>query len=254
MILLENRGVVKITGADRVDFLQGLITNDVKKLSESNLVFTAMLTPQGKYLYDFILHQIGDAIFIDIEKDKIETLVKKLRMFKLRSDVVVEDVSASYFVYSSDEKGLSDPRTPKLGKRFISQEKLQTTATIADYNKKRIALGVPENGDLQADKSFIMQNSFEELNAVDFKKGCYVGQEVTARTKYKNGVRKRLYRIEASSELPTGAAITAGEKEVGEVRSVAGNFAIAQCDIEEVEKANNFNAAGVEVKILPLAI
>jgi hypothetical protein len=236
MIHLQNRGVIKLTGADVKTYLQGLITNDINKLSPTNAVYTALLTPQGKYLFDFIIQEIDGAVFLDIEANRIADLVKKLTMYKLRADVKIEDVSAEYKIFSDAEQGVQDPRNAALGKRLLTNTEQKTNGSFEGYESLRISLAIPENGDLIPDKSFIMQNNFEDLNGVDFKKGCYVGQEVTARTKYKGGVKKRLYAVKSDNLPSSGEDIKLGEQSIGEMRSKIGNLGIAQLDIEKADE------------------
>jgi folate-binding protein YgfZ len=268
MILLNNRGVVKLSGNDVKTFLQGLITNDINKLTPQNLLYTAILTPQGKYLFDFIIHEnplpnpppqgegtysaplpvgvnlpnppplregVGGGLFLDVESSRIPDLIKKLTMYKLRADVKIEDFSNEYKVYSDSEKGLLDPRNTQLGKRLLTNQPQTTSNNLQDYERLRISLAVPENGDLIPEKSFIMQNSFEELNGVDFKKGCYVGQEVTARTKYKGGVKKRLYPVKGEDLPNSGEEIKLNDIVIGEMRSRIANLGIAHLDIEKAD-------------------
>ena len=250
MFYLADRGVVKITGVDAKPFLQGLITNDINKLQDGGAIYAAMLTPQGKYLFDFIIYQIRSELFLDVEISRIPALVKRLNMYKLRSQLEIEDITSKVFVYASENEGISDPRNPKMGKRLVSSEKVKEPQDFKEYEKRRIKLGVIETKDLEAEQSFIMQNSFEEIHGVDFNKGCYVGQEVTARTKYKGGVKKKIYVATSHENLPpTGTAITANDKQVGVLRTVVENIALAHCDIELVETAVSFKAGDVAVSL-----
>jgi folate-binding protein YgfZ len=235
MILLNNRAVIRLSGADVKTFLQGLITNDINKLSPQALLYAAILAPQGKYLFDFIIHET-DAVYLDVESSRVADFIKKLSMYKLRADVKIEDVSSEYKIYSDGEKGLPDPRNPALGKRLLTAGQKQENGSFYDYESLRISLAIPENGDLVPDKSFVMQNNFEELNGVDFKKGCYVGQEVTARTKYKGGVKKRLYALKGEGLQNTGEEIKVGEVVIGEMRSRIDDLGIAHLDIERADE------------------
>ncbi len=240
MILLTNRSVIKVTGDDRAEFLQGLITNDINKLSEQIALYAAILTAQGKYLFDFFLYKQNDAIYLDVATIRAADLIKKLSIYKLRSKVEIA-LAPEFKIYSDPHKGLVDPRRAELGHRFLTTENLKQNGDMDEYERLRITLGVPDSADLIPDKSFIMQNNFEELNGVDFNKGCYVGQEVVARTKYKGNVSKKLYRASGEHALESfGTPIIVNGKTIGEMRSSIGNAGLAQCDIEAVEAGGEF--------------
>ncbi len=162
MILLEDRGVIQISGADATSFLQGLITNDVNQATADNLVYTAMLTPQGKFLYDFFILKTADGYLLDCYKPTIAALIKKLSIYKLRSDVTIKNVSDIYAVYSDSVRGLPDPRLPEFGKRLITGDKPETNAGFAAYEKKRIEAGLPESADFLSEDDFPMQCNLEQ--------------------------------------------------------------------------------------------
>lgn len=228
MILLEDRGVVSITGADAEHFLQGLITNDITAATEDNLIYAAMLTPQGKFLFDFIIKKTPEGYLLDCYKPSIASLIKKLSIYKLRSEVEIKNVSDIFAVYSDATRGLSDPRMPSFGKRLITGDKPEVTAGFAAYEKKRIEAGLPESSDFTQD-DFPMQCNIEQLNGVSFNKGCYVGQEVTARTKYKDAVKYSFYKVSCDGIL---------EKDGKVIRAVFGNRGIAHLPITEGETAD----------------
>ena len=240
MILLEDRGVIQISGSDATSFLQGLITNDINTASEDKLLYTAMLTPQGKFLYDFFVLKTADGYLLDCYKPTIAALIKKLSIYKLRSEIEIKNVSDIYSVYSDSSRGLPDPRLPGFGKRFISGDKPETNAGFAAYEKKRIEFGMPESADFIAEDDFPLQCNLEQLNGVSFNKGCYVGQEVTARTKYKGSIKYSFYKVTSDQPLA---------KDGKTIRSVHGNIGIAHLP---VTNDNTAEINGQQYKIAPI--
>ena len=228
MILLHNRAVIRISGEDKSDFLQGLITNDINKPKP---IYAALLTPQGKYLFDFIIYEDYDSFLLDCEAARKGELIKKLSMYKLRAKVEIEDLP-NWKVYSGD--GVDDPRNAKLGKRLVAESSYDE-GDFAEYEKIRILLGVPDSADFIPEKSFIQQYRFDELNGIDYEKGCYVGQEVIARTHYKGTIRKTIFKLEG--DLPNfGEDIMHDGKKIGLMLNSSENLGLALCDIESVEK------------------
>ncbi len=220
------REIYRIGGTNREHFLQGLVTNEIAKLSDG-LVYTAMLTPQGKYLADFFLAPDGDAILLDVDASLGSALVQKLNMYKLRADVTIEHTSLHLHrgLGTPPPDGFGDPRAVALGWRAYRETAQQDDTT--DWTALRIANIVPETGHELTNESYILEMGFERLNGVDFRKGCYVGQEVTARMKHKTELRKGLARVVGDAPLVEGAEITADGKAVGHVLSVSGTSALA---------------------------
>ena len=248
--ILEDRGILFISGADTKEFLQNLVSNDINKVNENNSCFASLLTPQGKFLFDFIIIKHKSGYLIDCEKTEVEKLYKQLDTYKLKSNIEITNLSNEFVVaafsyekfISFDEsqniKGntfkykedpiLLDPRNKKLGARLvINLEKLNLsleelnlkTASIEEYYKFSHQLGIPQKdmNKLQ-NKLFGIECNFEELNAIDFKKGCYVGQENTARIKLKNKLSKRLFPIQLiKGKLKEGASIYYNNTEVGKI-------------------------------------
>lgn len=233
MIDLSNRSVILLSGNDAEHYLQGLITNDIKKSGADKLLYAAMLTPQGKILFDFLIQKTANGFLLDVLSTRAEALIKRLNMYKLRSDVKIEQLT-DYKVYHSEVDGLPDPRNSKIGKRLITNAVVQVTGGFADYEKKRIEAGLPESEDFIYEDDFPLQCSFEELNGVSFDKGCYVGQEVTARTKYKGNIKYAFYKITSDAPIIADGKI---------IRSSAGNNAIAHL---EVTDSNIINIGGNE--------
>ena len=256
--VLANRGVIAVAGEDRVEFLQGLISNDVTKVAPGKAVWAALLTPQGRFLNDMFVVDAGfGTLLLETEREKAPALARKLGMYKLRSKVTVEDRSATMDVavvfgpgaekHNAVPGALSyiDPRLPELGVRVLTPAGQAgkmlglPEAPLADYESLRLSLGVPDGSrDLPVEKALLLESGFDELNGVDWKKGCYMGQELTARTKYRGLVKKRLFPVKVEGALPApGTAIERNGEEVGEIRSGAGNRALAMLRLEALEGA-----------------
>lgn len=269
-ILLADRGVLEVAGADRRTFLQGLVSNDVQKLGPHRALYAAFLTPQGKYLHDFFLVERGDVIHIEGERARLPDLLRRLSMFKLRAKVTLTDVSENFAVavaLGADagarvglraELGAAapfgggiayvDPRLAELGARLMLPRSDGTRALEAaglmqaqpaDYDRLRLSLGVPDGSrDLPIEKAILLEAGFDELNGVDWDKGCYMGQELTARTKYRALIRKRLMPVKVEGPLPeAGTVVKLGDQEAGELRSGRGDLALALLRLEMVDQA-----------------
>jgi folate-binding protein YgfZ len=223
---MTSRRILSLTGRDARDFLQGLITNDVRKLDQG-LVYAAILTPQGKYLADFFLCRKGDAILLDVAAELAESLVKRLTMYKLRADVAIADsgLNLQRGTGPAPEGALADPRHPALGWRAYTTAPEGDDGT--DWDALRVTHLIPETGIELNPDTFILEAGFETLNGVDFRKGCYVGQEVTARMKHKTDLRKGLARVLITGPAAPGTEITAGGKPAGVLHTRAGDQAIA---------------------------
>ncbi|WP_306152821.1 folate-binding protein YgfZ [Roseovarius sp. MMSF_3281] len=219
------RRIFKITGTEAQDFLQGLITNDVKRLDEG-LVYAAVLTPQGKYLADFFLYGQEDAIILDVDDSLASGLVQRLNMYKLRADVQIaeSDLKVQRGTGPAPQGALPDPRHPDLGWRLYGA---QGGDDGTDWDAIRVAHCIPETGIELTPDTFILEAGFERLNGVDFKKGCYVGQEVTARMKHKTELRKGLATVDVTGEAPVGSEITANGKVAGTLFTQSGGRGIA---------------------------
>ncbi len=219
------RIIHEITGADAESFLQGLITNDIAGL-ERGLVYAALLTPQGKYLADFFLLRRDGTILLDVDATLSPGLVQRMTMYKLRADVTIAQSRLQLFrgTGPASETALPDPRHPALGWRLYGEK---TGDDGSDFDAIRVTHCIPESGiELTAD-SFILEAGFERLNGVDFRKGCYVGQEVTARMKHKTELRKGLRTVKLAGTAPVGTPITAQDRPVGTLFTQSGGQAIA---------------------------
>ncbi|WP_265501820.1 CAF17-like 4Fe-4S cluster assembly/insertion protein YgfZ [Paracoccus beibuensis] len=216
------RQIIRLTGEDRVPFLQGLVTNDVSRAP----CWAALLTPQGKYLADFLVVPEGDALLVDVDARLAEDLVRRLSMYKLRSKVALEvvDKPVACGTGPMPEGAIPDPRHPALGWRHYGAEGDDGT----DWDAIRVEYCIPETlVELIPNDTFILEVGFERLHGVDFRKGCYVGQEVTARMKHKTELRKGLTVLRIEGEAPVGTPITANGREVGTVFTQSGGRAIA---------------------------
>lgn len=222
---MTDRTVLKVSGADRESFLQGLVSNDVKGLKDG-LVYAALLTPQGKYLADFLLVPAEDAILIDVATDLARSLAQRLTMYKLRADVAIEatDIAPARGLGEAPEGTFADPRHAELGWRAYDGRDGDENV---DWDAIRVAHCIPETGIELTGDSYLLEAGFERLNGVDFRKGCYVGQEVTARMKHKTELKKGLATVTVDGEAPAGTAITRDGKTVGTLFTQSGGQAIA---------------------------
>ena len=249
IILLEDRGLISITGDDAHDYLQNIVTNDINKVSQFNSIFSGLFTPQGKYLYEFFIIRSKNGFFLDCYKNSTRELIEHLSKYKLRSKIEIKDLSSEYTIgvinykkfkeiQLSENKNTDtiiyrespifiDPRKKELGVRILSSlenfyltiKKLNLkTIDDSNYCNNAYLNGIPTKGleNLQ-DQLFGLEANFEELKAIDFKKGCYVGQENTARMKLKNKLRKRLLAIKAGSKLKIGDDIFFNNSKIGKI-------------------------------------
>ena len=256
--ILEDRGLLHLTGEDVRPFLQGIITNDIHKLSPTNNLYAAILTPQGKFLYDFFLYDRQGGVLLEFYRPKAEEILKKLTLYRLRSKITFTDVSKEYFVIAAwgdtqGLNGLNDPRDAKLGLRFISKEKPTSSLVDAsEYHQHRIALTIPEMpDDLMSGESFPLLSNLEEMHAIDYAKGCYVGQEVTARSKYRGNLRKKIWTVKIVGLAPTaGTAIRNQNQIVGTMLSHAGAIGLAQIEIETAKQEISLYAGDSIVTVI----
>ena len=261
-----DRAVITVAGEDRQAFLQGLISNDTAKITPDQAIYATLLTAQGRFLFDLFIVGEADRYLVDCATPRRADLIKRLTMYKLRSKVTIADADADWCVVllfgdgALDRIGQGagtaaafgngvayvDPRLPDLGVRLVlprvtARETLEGLSATEDadgaaYHRHRIALGVPDAArDLTPEKSILLENGFDELNAIDWQKGCYMGQELTARTRYRGLVRKRLLpvRIEGGAPAP-GTPLMLGDQELGEMRSASadGTLGLAMVRLE----------------------
>ena len=249
IIILENRGLISITGEDAKEFLQNIITNDINKVSGSSSIFSALLSPQGKYLFDFFVIKNDRGYLLDCDGNSVKSLIDNLSKYKIRSKIEIKDISSSYVLgiihyenFKMIQKELNkqaftlhfrespifvDPRDSDLGARIISPlEKLYLTIKKLNlkivennsYIKKAFLKGIPVEGLMSLQNQlFGLEINFEKLNAIDFKKGCYVGQENTARMKLKNKIRRQLMSIKTKKSVKIGDEIKYNDNVIGKI-------------------------------------
>ena len=220
------RKLFDITGTDRVDFLQGLITNDIAKLKHG-LLYAALLTPQGKFLTDFFLLERDDTITLDAPAETADDRIRRLTMYKLRANVQIAPSTLNVMrgTGTPPENALSDPRHTALGWRLYGTE---TGDDGTDYAAIRVPHCIPETGvELIPNETYILEAGFEHLNGVDFRKGCYVGQEIIARMKHKTTLKKGFVTVGITGTAPIGTPITSNGKPAGTLFTQAGGKAIA---------------------------
>jgi folate-binding protein YgfZ len=242
---LPGRGVVEVTGEDRAAFLQGLVSNDIARAAPGAAVWAALLTPQGKWLADFFVFADGERLLLDCARDAAPGLAASLSRFRLRSKVALRDASAEFAVHAgwggspppAGAIAAPDPRLPEAGWRALAPAPLAAEADAADYDRHRLSLGLPDGApDMEREKSVLLEGGFDELSGVSWSKGCYMGQELTARTKYRGLLKRRLFPVAVDGPPPApGTPVTRDGAEVGEMRSARDGVGLALLRIEAAE-------------------
>lgn len=232
-----DRRIVALGGRDALPFLQGLVTNDVLPLARGpGLVWTALLTPQGKYLADFFVANTGEALLLDLPGALADATLRRLAMYRLRADVTMtpSPLHARRGRGPAPAGALPDPRHPALGWRAYGLDPGGAPAT--GWDAIRVEHLIPETGiELVPDDSYILELGFERLHGVDFRKGCYVGQEVTARMKHKTELRKGLARLRIDGAAPPGTPILAEGREAGRLGTQAHGRALAWLRLDRAQ-------------------
>jgi len=241
---MNDRRILKLSGADARSFLQGLVTNDITKLDQGP-IYAALLTPQGKFIVDFFLSADGDAVLLDVTDASADALVQRLNMYKLRADVKIEATGLHVHRGLGDAPadGYADPRDPGMGWRAYRDAPQNDDTT--DWDALRVAYMIPETGAELTPDSFILEMGFERLNGVDFRKGCYVGQEVTARMKHKTELRKGLAKVHISAPVDAGTEISVNGKPAGTVFTQSGTEALAYLRYDRAKAAMQADGATV---------
>src|SRR5215469_17559918 len=273
-VVLDQRGVLAVSGPDQRSFLQGLVSNDVEKVGHTQARYAALLTAQGRYLHDFFMIEADGAIWLDAETARLGDLKQRLSTYRLRAKATLEEKPglAVAVIFGegvlaatnlSGEPGSAralgsgvvfiDPRLVALGARCILpradvrqtlRDRGLCEAVFAAYDRLRLTLGIPDSSrDLVPEKSLLLEAGFDELNGVDWQKGCYIGQELTARTKYRGLIKRRLMPVEADGVAPApGTVVTAEGREAGEMRSSRDALGLALLRIEPVVEGKPLKA------------
>lgn len=231
---MNGRAVIEVAGSDREAFLQGLVSNDLRRL-EDGLVYAALLTPQGKYLADFFLKGDEGRILLDVDERLAPGLLQRLGMYKLRADVRLAptDLQVRRGTGEAPPGALPDPRHPAMGWRLYGPEGGDDGT---DWDRLRVEHVIPETGIELGPETYILEAGFERLHGVDFRKGCYVGQEVTARMKHKTELRKGLAQVRVEGAAPVGTPVLAADgREAGVLYTQAGGLGIAHLRLDRAE-------------------
>jgi hypothetical protein len=260
-IRLDDRAVIAVNGPEARSLLQGLITNDIEAVGPGKAIYAALLTPQGKILFDFFVTEGDGALLIDCHREVRDALIRRLSMYKLRANVQIEarDQLAVLVGLTGRPAGRSvtfeDPRLAALGHRSIGAiaEMPQAVAAASAYHEHRLSLGVPEAGDFGSDRMFALDADLDALHAISFGKGCYVGQELTARMKHRGTARKRLLTVDGAGNgaLVPGAELRANGHAIGEIVTVHGSRGFALVRLDRLEEANGapVDANGARVAV-----
>lgn len=222
---MNARTLLRLSGPDANDFLQGLITNDVNKARDS-LVYAALLTPQGKFIADFFVTSDADALLVDVATSHAPTLAQRLTMYRLRADVQIEEspLDVSRGTGPAPNNSQPDPRHSALGWRLYSDT---NQSDDTDWDALRVTHVIPETGIELTPDTYILEAGFERLNGIDFRKGCYVGQEIAARMKHKTELKKGLVQVSIDGAAPVGTQITADGKPAGTLYTQSSGLALA---------------------------
>lgn len=266
-LVLSGRAVLSVAGDDRRSFLQGLISNDVTKVGPERAVYAGFLTAQGRYLHDFLVAEIGERLVLDGEAARLDDLRRRLMLYRLRSKVELA-AAPEFAVVALFGPGIAsalglpesagaarasaggvvfvDPRVVGLGARALVPRDAIAAVTqgfvqggAEDYERLRLSLGVPDGSrDLPVEKALVLESGFDEFNGIDWQKGCYIGQEVTARMKYRALVRRRLLPVRITGETPApGTPIMQGDIEAGEMRTASDGLGLALLRLDAIEDA-----------------
>ena len=270
---LDSRALISVTGAHAASFLQGLISNDVEEIRPDRAIYAALLTPQGKFLFEFFVAAGEDGLVLDVDRARRGDLIKRLHMYKLRAKVEIADRAADFEIMAvwggapveaapGPFAQYRDPRLEALGRRLaVPSATVEGTAQSlsaklvaeAEYHRRRIQLGVPDGPmDLEPEQTFLLEGNFEELYGVDFKKGCYVGQELTARMKHRGTARRRMLPVRGSAKLPAaGTAITdESGRDIGDMRGSIDDSGMAAFRLDRLKEARQLQAEGVKLEVL----
>lgn len=246
---LTDRAVLAVRGADARDFLQGLLTNDIAELVPGRALWAGLLSAQGKALFEMMLHADGDDVLIDVDAGRVEALAKRLALYRLRRAIAIEAVELAVWAAWGSDSGLSaDGRLPVLGYRWLAgSEALAATAALADYHRHRRLLGVPQAVEIGEDRTLWLEANAAELQGVSFTKGCYVGQENTARMHHRDKLRRRILPVRLAGEPADTDLLTADGKAAGELRAHDGGIGMAWLRLEHAGGPLSIGPATAEV-------
>ncbi|MFN4165313.1 MAG: YgfZ/GcvT domain-containing protein [Ferrovibrio sp.] len=269
-VALPERALLSLQGEEAAGFLNALVSNSVTGLQAGQAAYTALLTPQGKFLHDFFVFTDGaGSLLLDVAAGRRADLKRRLTLYRLRAKVAIEDRDwqgyalwggAAAPVVPAGGLLFADPRLPAMGWRLWLPPDAKIDRPLADsaaYEAHRLALGLPDGArDIEVEKGILLENHFEALNGVDFRKGCYIGQELTARTKYRGLVKKQLHIVQAENGAalpPAGALVTLDGAEAGELRSSLNGTGLALLRLEAVAKAESdgkkLEAGGLALRV-----
>jgi len=255
LALLPGRSVLALTGADRVGFLNGLVSNDVAQAVPGRAVWAALLTPQGKYLADFFILAAPERLLLDCAASHASLVSARLARYRLRADVAIEAVPLAVHAAwdgAPDVPGsmaAPDPRLPDAGWRVLTSEPVACNAEADDFESHRLSLGLPDGvQDLEPEKTVLLEAGFDELGGVSWTKGCYMGQELTARTRYRGLLKRRLLPVHGPSLPPHGTPIAAGDRVVGDMRSSRGGVGLALLRLDALDQ--RLHAGGVALDVI----
>jgi len=241
---MNTRTLLRLIGPDTSEFLQGLVTNDVSK-TKDGLVYAALLTPQGKFIADFFVAADGDALLIDVATSHAPTLVQRLTMYRLRADVQIEEspLIVSRGTGPAPSGSNADPRHSALGWRLYGDT---DQSDDTNWDALRVAHVIPETGIELTPDIYILEAGFERLNGIDFRKGCYVGQEIAARMKHKTELKKGLAQVSIDGTAPVGTQITADGKPVGTLYTQSDGFALAHLRFDRAKGTMHADKAALQ--------
>ncbi len=243
---LDHRRLIAITGADATDFLQNVMTGDIRQVAENKMIYALLLTPQGQILHDFFVSRMPDmdGYYVDIDGKRLDDFLARLKIFKLRAKVDITPIPAeelSVFIHASE--GFADPRHPALGMRLYRTAVDELNGDADDYMDICTRAGIPDTLALHVQKDFVADMNLDKLNAIAWNKGCYIGQEVTARMHYKGLAKKRLLIIEGK-HIATGDMIFSGERVVGDIRQINPRNPAQALAIVRLDSIQNLQSAG----------
>ena len=261
---LAHRRVIAVEGEDRIAFLQGLVSQDMERAAPGVALWSGLLTPQGKWLAEFFVFSDGSRMLLDVEAAQQEMIVSRLSRFRLRARVTI--VATPYVVQvawggavpqaprdGSHVLIAADPRLDAAGWRLLADPPLAETATAAEWDEHRIMLGLPDGSrDLEAEKTVLLEAGFDELNGISWTKGCYMGQELTARTRYRGLLKRRLVPVEIDGPAPEpGTPVMSEDREVGTMRSAANGHGLAVLRLDALHRGGLVCGAATLTPVVP---